>query len=411
MNFRFDRNMQNFDISDNVIKSLNKTSLRDLGVISLVQLNASRNYIRETDEEAFVGQSKLQTVDLSSNCLRNIETKTFIRNPSLEILALSSNQGLILPEEGPFLYSTSLKVLWLSACNLFHIPPKAFEELPNLQELYIAHNKIGMLYNVQGVGHLTTLDISHNYLRDLGSDIFTALPELIHLNLSHNSLSTLNITVMTQLVKVSSCDDLNGNPWVCDCLMFNTIYSWCRNKSADLELVCSSPPDFKGKPWEIYEHSDCDNDNTGDADLVGVTASINHTSSHERVAISEDKSVPSSSPRLENYTSPHESVAKHENKLVLNSFPRLENYTSQHERVAKDEGQLVPYSSPRREQVQVVRTNEIYFYISIALLAVFLGLLAGAGFLWWRGVRPHTLRRSDPAHSSAETHLLFSINI
>ena len=247
MNFRFDRYMQNFDISDNVIESLNKTSLTDLGVISLVQLNASRNYIKETDEEAFLGQSKLQTVDLSSNSLRNIEPKTFIRNPSLEILWLSRNQNLTLPEEGPFLVSQSLRVLQLSACNLSHIPPKAFEKLPNLQELYIDYNKIGMLYNLQGVGHVTKLDISHNYITDLGSHIFTALPKLIHLNLSHNNLSTLNTTVMTQLVNVSSSADLNGNPWVCDCLMFKTIYSWCRNNSVELELVCSSPPEFKKK--------------------------------------------------------------------------------------------------------------------------------------------------------------------
>jgi len=92
MNFRFDRYVQNLDISDNGIEFLNKTSLRDLGVISLVQLNASRNYIREIDEEAFLGQSKLQRVDLSSNSLMNIEPKTFIRNSSLEILSLSSNQ-------------------------------------------------------------------------------------------------------------------------------------------------------------------------------------------------------------------------------------------------------------------------------------------------------------------------------
>ena len=361
MNFRFDRYMQNLDISDNVIESLNKTSLRDLGVISLVQLNASRNYIREADEEAFLGQSKLQTVDLSSNSLMNIEPKTFIRNPSLEILSLSSNRYLGLPEEGPFLYSTSLRVLHLSACNLSHIPPKAFQGLPNLQELYIAYNKIGVLYNVQGVGHLTTLDISHNYLRDLGSDIFTALPELIHLNLSYNNFSTLNMTVVTQLIKVSNSTDLNGNPWVCDCLMFNTIYSWCRNSSVDLELVCSSPPEFKGQPWKIYEHSGCDNDNSDFAFQV------------------------------ENFTSL--------------------NYTFSHERVAKYIYQSVPHFSPRGDQVQIVRTNEHYIYISCALLVVFLCLLAGAGFLWWCRVRPRTLRRSYPAHGDAETHLLPSSTI
>ena len=109
--------MQNLDFSDNVVVSLDKTSLRDLGVISLVKLNASRNYISETYEEAFLGQSKLQTVDLSCNSLMNTEAKTFIRNPSLEILSLSSNQYLRLPEEGPLLYSQSLRVLKLSDCN------------------------------------------------------------------------------------------------------------------------------------------------------------------------------------------------------------------------------------------------------------------------------------------------------
>ena len=86
------------------------------------------------------------------------------------------------------------------------------------------------------------------------------------------------------MVKVSSSADLNGNPWVCDCLMFNTIYSWCRDNSVDLELVCSSPPEFNGKAWKIYEHSGCVNDTTRVADPVDCIATLNHTSSHERVA-------------------------------------------------------------------------------------------------------------------------------
>jgi Leucine-rich repeat (LRR) protein len=247
MNFRFDRYMQHLDISNNVIVSLDKTSLRDLGVISLVQLNASRNYISDIDEEAFLGQSKLQTVDLSSNSLMHIETKTFIRNPSLEILSLSSNQYLRLPEEDPFLYSYSLRVLKLADCNLYYFPPQTFQKLPNLQELYISHNKFEVLSSLQSVGSLTLLDVGHNYLTDLQSDTFTALPELIRLNLSNNKLRTLNITVMPHLVKINSSIDLNGNPWVCDCLMCDTIFSWCRNNSVDLNLVCASPAKFKDK--------------------------------------------------------------------------------------------------------------------------------------------------------------------
>ena len=257
MNFRFDRYMQNLDISDNVIESLDKTSLRDLGVISLVKLNASRNYISDIDERAFLGQRKLQTVDLSSNSLVIIEPKTFMRNPSLEILSLSSNQDLRLPEEGPFLASRYLRVLKLSDCNLDHLSPEAFQELPNLQELYISHNQIETLNSLQGVGRLRLLDISHNYLTELQSEFFTALPELIRLNLSYNSFSILDTTVMPQLSKVSSSIDLYGNPWVCDCLMFNTIYSWCRDNSVYLDLVCSSPPKFKDTSWTIYDKFDC----------------------------------------------------------------------------------------------------------------------------------------------------------
>ena len=110
-----------------------------------------------------------------------------------------------------------------------------------------------VLNSVQSVESLTFLDVSHKYLTDLQSDIFTALPELIRLNLSHKKLSTLDMTVMPQLDKVSSSVDLNANLWFCDCPMFNTIYYCCRNNSVDLDLVCSIPPEFKDTPWTIYE--------------------------------------------------------------------------------------------------------------------------------------------------------------
>jgi len=193
-------------------------------------------------------------------------------------------QDLRLPDEGPFFVSQSLRLLKLSDTILYYLPPSTFHKHPNIQQLDISRNQIEIVSFLQSVGRLRLLDVSHNNVTDLQSDIFTALPELIHLNLSHNSLSTLDITVMTQLVKVSSSADLNGNPWVCDCLMFSTIYSWCRDNSVDLELVCSSPPEFNGKPWKIYEHSGCVNDNMRVADPVDGIATLNHTSTHERVA-------------------------------------------------------------------------------------------------------------------------------
>ena len=252
--------MQNLDISRNILQSLDKTSLGDKGVASLVHLNASRNCISVIDKEAFLYQTKLQTVDLSSNSLTHIEPKTFIRSLSLQMLSLSNNKNFSLHEGGSFLSSTSLRVLHLSACNLSHIPPQTFRYLPKLQELYLSHNQIITLYPLQGVQHLTTLDMSYNYMRDLQSEVFVALPKLIHLNLSFNNFSTLTVSVTAQLANVSKTVELQGNPWVCDYLMYSTMYCWCRNNSFNLSLVCSSPSRFEGKVWTVYEEEDCDDD-------------------------------------------------------------------------------------------------------------------------------------------------------
>jgi len=78
MNFRFDRYIQNLDIADNYIASLEKTSLRELGLISLVQLNAPRRNIYDVEEEAFLEQTNLHTMDFSSNSLVVIEFMGYI---------------------------------------------------------------------------------------------------------------------------------------------------------------------------------------------------------------------------------------------------------------------------------------------------------------------------------------------
>jgi Leucine-rich repeat (LRR) protein len=244
-----------------------------MGVISLIQLNASRNHISDIHEEAFVGQSKLQAVDLSSNNISYIGPNTFARNPSLERLSISSNQFLALPEEGPLLRSASLRVLFLSACSLRHIPPKTFENVPNLQELHISHNRIEILFPLQGVGLLTLLDLSNNYLTALDFGIFTAFPRLLRLNLSYNRLNKLDI--VPQLANITSSEELNGNPWECECNVFCAAYSWCHDNGVNLRLVCSSPPKVKDRLWTAYGEECCDYD---DSDYMGEVAIIDNGS-------------------------------------------------------------------------------------------------------------------------------------
>lgn len=171
---------------------------------------------------------------------------------------MSSNQLLVLPEEGPFLHSDSLRVLRLSACNLSSFPPKTFESVPNLEELYISHNRIETLSPFQGTGLLTLVDLSNNYLGALDSGFFTAFPKLHRLNLSYNRLTSLDI--IPQLPNTTCSDELNGNPWVCGCNSFRTAYSWCHDNDLDLRLLCSSPPKSKGRLWTVYGKEFCGDD-------------------------------------------------------------------------------------------------------------------------------------------------------
>ena len=338
-----------------------------MGVASLVQLNASRNSISDIHEEAFLEQRKLQTVDLSKNWLKYINPKIFIRNPSLQMLSLSNNEHFSLPEGGSFLSSTSLRVLHLAACNLSHIPPKTFQEIPNLQELYIPHNQIIILYPLQGVELLTTLDMSDNYLRDLHSAVFVALPNLIHLNLSFNNFSTLTVSVTAQLANLSTAVDFQGNPWVCDCLMYSTVYSWCRNMSVDLRLVCSSPSRFEGKLWTIYEEGGCDDDH--------------------------------------HYGDDHTDVAYQVKNLTLINGNLSSNGNHDNYSIPRPSG-------PARTHIQEgnVKYFSVYFYCSIGLFVVFLCLLTILILLYRRLMTSRRLMRTGPAESDAEQCPLPSVN-
>jgi len=362
--------VQILDITENFLESLDKTSLRDMGVASLVQLNASRNYIRDIHEEAFLGQTKLQTVDISSNLLTYIEPKTFMHNPSLQMLSLSNNEHFNLPEGGSFLSSRSLRVLHLSACNLSHIPPKTFQHLPNLQELDISHNQITILYPLQAVERLTTLNVSYNYVRDLNSAVFVALPNLINLNLSFNNFSTLTVSVTAQLANVSNAVDLQGNPWVCDCLMYSTMYCWCRNNSVGWSLVCSSPSRFEGKLWTIYEEEGCDDDDDDKAD------DDHHTDVEYQV---------------ENFTMIND---------ILLSNGSHANYS------------ILQPSSPAPTQIQErnMKPSSVYFYCSLCLAVVFLFLLTIAILLYRRYLTSRRLMRTGPATADVEKHPLSSVN-
>jgi len=176
--------------------------------------------------------------------------------------------------------------------------------------------------------------------------------------LSNNKLRTLNITVMTQLVNVSSSIDLNGNPWVCDCLMCNTIYSWCRNNSVDLDLVCASPAKFKDKSLSNCEYV-CFDYNT-------------------------------------DFTDKAEDLSMIEYKLPVKAHENYENRSASY-----------VLETHVQDQESEHYFTSTYKYISVALIVVFLCLLTAVAFLLYRLIFLPSPRK-ESAHSDSEAFPLQS---
>jgi len=235
---RFDRYVEFLDVSDNVLRALAKTELRDIGVISLIEFNASKNYIAEIDREAFLGQSKLKIVDLSFNNIGEIEPETFQRNPYLELLILSNNPIILVPE---FIRSTSLIQLHLSECNLYTIPEDTFKALTSLQKLYINKNKISSYDNIISYNNLRFIDLSNNKINYI-------YISTISMNLTNNIIKFLNITTLQKIINNNASIDFSNNPWYCDCAM-KTTYIWTKNNSIDLDIICTN-----GLKWELYNY-------------------------------------------------------------------------------------------------------------------------------------------------------------
>ncbi|KAJ9580532.1 hypothetical protein L9F63_024298 [Diploptera punctata] len=359
---RFDVHLQMLNISNNKVEALQKTTLKDLKVISLVELDVSSNLISYVHKEAFIRHPKLEKINLSHNKISRIEASTFKYIPHLNWLSVAGNP---LSEHVPILHSTSLKTFILSSCDLVNIFPFAFNHLPNLKELVLSSNKIEILEPLEGIENVSVLDLSDNNLTYLSVDLLGKLSNLTNLNLKNNLMNSLSVEVISQLVKISNMNstDLEGNPWVCNCFMYNTTYQWCQKHLPDLNIFCSSPPSMKGRLWTAYQETGCEDD----SEIVDA---------------------------VEIFKNPSDSSKSANIKIVPDVFRSIDRSSG-----VKSE------SIHARNAVKESGFSINYMHSSIILSIVCLCLMSTAGFLWYR-LTIRTNLRSGPSKCSSEKHSL-----
>ncbi|XP_075234982.1 G-protein coupled receptor rickets [Lycorma delicatula] len=146
--------------------------------------------------------SSLIKLDLTGNNITELGETAFSNLPDLEELILADNK---LDRIHPKTFSSNqrLKRLSLRNCGLVEIPWEAFEPLSQLTSLQLDQNEI-VKVEAGSFKHLTqlhTLRLENNKLRTLPTEALASLTQLEALNLGNNLLSS---------IPVNSFPDLNS---------------------------------------------------------------------------------------------------------------------------------------------------------------------------------------------------------
>uniref|UniRef100_A0A8C6SB76 Uncharacterized protein n=1 Tax=Neogobius melanostomus TaxID=47308 RepID=A0A8C6SB76_9GOBI len=160
-------NLTELDLSVNLLKDLGPSSLQMLTHLS--RLNLAMNSLTEVPL-TIRNMSSLTSLTLRENSISNLRCLDFSGLHLLKILDLSYN-----------------KLTELNSC--------AFQDLQNLQKLYIEKNKIHIFDSISGITlpNLLVLEANGNYIAELYKGVFRNMTRLTDLDLNSESVLTMDV--------------------------------------------------------------------------------------------------------------------------------------------------------------------------------------------------------------------------
>ncbi|KAJ0173948.1 hypothetical protein K1T71_010094 [Dendrolimus kikuchii] len=172
----------------------------------------------------FKAMENLREINLSNNVLVTAKLSNTNLLKSLTNIDFSHNNiNQITVNRGEYIYG-HLTWLNLSHNYLVRIPDAIFDEINNLQVLDISNNYIETLTPItfEGVKKLINLNLSHNRLTDINSSLFRFI-ELQALDLSYNRITTLNGVEFDKLKSISEIKLDHNSISVIDKNSFNNL--------------------------------------------------------------------------------------------------------------------------------------------------------------------------------------------
>lgn len=245
-------------------------------LINLRVLNLSHNGIYTLTNESELKSVSLKELVFSGNRLDRLWKvndgkywSIFRGLQSLTRLDLSYNNLQQIPN-GAFLnLSQSLQELHISGNRLRFFNWTLLQYFPHLHLLDLAGNELYFLPNcLSKVTHsLKTLLLSHNHFSHLPSGFLSQAGNLVHLDLSFNTINMINKSSLQTKMKTNlSILDLQGNHFDCTCDI-SEFRSWLDENlhitiPRLVDVICSNPGDQKWKSIMSLEVTACVSDTT-----------------------------------------------------------------------------------------------------------------------------------------------------
>lgn len=243
------KRLQTLDLSHNDINKIKAMAFRDLN--SLHVLNLTNNAINELNEQTFVGLGKLQTLHLTMNHILNIQPNTFGHLRAILRLDLSANAiqtlsgnifgNQILPLEKLFIQRNSIET----------VQPRAFDKVPYVDFLSLAHNRIASLDEnlFEALKNLKKLQLHNNRIELIPQKLFEDISGISELQIKYNRLTFLPNSQypFKNLQKVT----MEGNPWQCSCLKL--ILDFITNQPQRIDYRSHNNPFYLGKKPICFE--------------------------------------------------------------------------------------------------------------------------------------------------------------
>ncbi|XP_071497188.1 uncharacterized protein [Diadema antillarum] len=193
----------------------------------------------------FFSGTNIQYLGLSMNQIGTFPSDSLRRMTSLIFLSLDDNKLTSVSRRNLASLSESpLQHLNLSNNEISYLAPRGFSKLTHLKILELHQNSISAIQPgvFDGISNILHMYLQDNVIQEIEGKIFGGSCDMDEINLTNNNIETIGTDSSIRHLNVTSFD-ISGNPLVCTCGVFYTMYEI---QSAIVGGECEGPSSLVG---------------------------------------------------------------------------------------------------------------------------------------------------------------------